>query len=80
MRLTKTPMPEGLQRAVDDLGPDFTATALANWTEIGEAGREAYVRYLGRAMTGRGHKKRSELAAMQLCRPAIGYTNGQGVY
>jgi hypothetical protein len=73
--MSETPMPEALQRAVTDLSQDFRTTASESWVDIGEAGRTAYRRYLDRAWTARGLRKRSQLAAMQLCYPTVGYTN-----
>jgi hypothetical protein len=80
--MTETPMPEALQRAVAGLSRDLRTTATDNWLDIGEDGRAAYRKYLDRAWTARGLKKRSELAAMQLCYPSAGsgIDGGPGVY
>ena len=65
-------MPDALHEAVSSLGPGSRTAAIDNWVFIGEDGRDAYRRYLERAWTAGGLRKRCELAAAQLLSPAAG--------
>jgi hypothetical protein len=67
-------MPDDLADAVFGLTEDDRELAVANWTAIGEDGRNAYRRYLDRAWRARSRRERCELAAGQLVAPDQGFT------